>query len=180
MGNFRDGNKNFRGGGSRSFSGNRFGERSGGNGGFRGRDEGKSFDRRRGPVEMHDAICSKCRNECQVPFMPTGSRPVFCSNCFEKEGDSGRGFDSRRESKPFSKPVSVSSSNNFDNSIQFKQINAKLDKIIGILQELELDVGDEEDLADDLKDLDEDEDKPKKDLAKDTENLDEDSEDQED
>lgn len=178
MGKFREENRSFEGGGSRSFSGNRFGGR-GGSGGFRGR------------VEMHDAICSKCRNECQIPFRPTGSRPVFCSKCFEKEGDSGssrrdsrdsgRGFDSRSESRSFNKPVSISSSNNVDNSAQFKQINTKLDKIISILQELELDVGDEEDLTDDLDDLEEDDDKPKKDLAKDTEeDMDEDSEDEED
>jgi CxxC-x17-CxxC domain-containing protein len=42
---------------------------------------GRTMDR-----QMHKAICAKCGNECQVPFKPTGEKPVFCSNCFEKKG----------------------------------------------------------------------------------------------
>jgi len=34
------------------------------------------------PREMHDAICARCGNETQVPFRPTGARPVYCSDCF--------------------------------------------------------------------------------------------------
>lgn len=51
---------------------------------------GRDFNRRgfkdrglRRPVEMHKAICDKCRKECEVPFRPTSGKPVFCSNCFE-------------------------------------------------------------------------------------------------
>ena len=35
-----------------------------------------------GPREMHDATCARCGNETQVPFRPTGARPVYCSDCF--------------------------------------------------------------------------------------------------
>lgn len=35
---------------------------------------------------LHDAICGDCGAECQVPFRPTGSRPVLCRNCFKKDG----------------------------------------------------------------------------------------------
>jgi len=31
-----------------------------------------------GPREMHDTVCAECKNECQVPFKPDGSRPVYC------------------------------------------------------------------------------------------------------
>ena len=48
---------------------------NGGGGGFAG---GYS----RGPREMHDAVCARCGNETQVPFRPTGARPVYCSDCF--------------------------------------------------------------------------------------------------
>ena len=41
---------------------------------------GGGFDR--GPREMHDATCARCGNETQVPFRPTGARPVYCSDCF--------------------------------------------------------------------------------------------------
>jgi CxxC-x17-CxxC domain-containing protein len=34
------------------------------------------------PREMHDATCARCGNETQVPFLPTGARPVYCSDCF--------------------------------------------------------------------------------------------------
>jgi len=48
----------------------------GGGGGFS--DNGFS----RGPREMHDATCARCGTETQVPFRPTGARPVYCSDCF--------------------------------------------------------------------------------------------------
>ena len=33
------------------------------------------------------ANCAKCKRPCEVPFKPNGSKPVFCSDCFEKEHD---------------------------------------------------------------------------------------------
>ena len=36
----------------------------------------------RAPREMHDATCARCGNQTQVPFRPTGARPVYCSDCF--------------------------------------------------------------------------------------------------
>jgi CxxC-x17-CxxC domain-containing protein len=37
-----------------------------------------------GPREMHDVTCSECGKQTQVPFKPDGSRPVYCSNCYQK------------------------------------------------------------------------------------------------
>lgn len=34
---------------------------------------------------MHSAICDECGKECQVPFKPTGEKPVYCSDCFERQ-----------------------------------------------------------------------------------------------
>jgi CxxC-x17-CxxC domain-containing protein len=51
----------------------------GGGGGFGGR-----------PREMHKAICAECKKECDVPFKPSGDRPVYCKDCFSKRKDSGR------------------------------------------------------------------------------------------
>lgn len=34
------------------------------------------------PREMHSAVCAQCGNETQVPFKPTGVRPVYCGECF--------------------------------------------------------------------------------------------------
>lgn len=37
---------------------------------------------RGGPKQMHDAVCSDCGADCQVPFEPSGDRPVLCRDCF--------------------------------------------------------------------------------------------------
>jgi len=29
-------------------------------------------------------ICADCQKECEVPFKPTGDRPVYCKECFAK------------------------------------------------------------------------------------------------
>ena len=121
MGSFRT---NSRGGFGGRSGGSRFGGGSrdfGGRGGFGGRDSGR-FERR--PLEMHDATCDKCKKQCQVPFRPSGDKPVFCSNCFKNEG-SGSSFGSRDRGRPSSSGMS---------SEQFKQINTKLDKIINALE----------------------------------------------
>jgi len=44
---------------------------------------------------MHKAVCNKCGKDCEVPFKPTGERPVFCSECFEKSGEKRGGRNSR-------------------------------------------------------------------------------------
>lgn len=62
--------------------------RSGGGGGFGKRD----FSRQRSDRPMFKAVCSKCGNDCELPFKPSGERPVFCSKCFDTNGD----FNSRR------------------------------------------------------------------------------------
>ena len=36
------------------------------------------------PREMHKTTCSDCGRECEVPFKPTGDRPVYCRECFVK------------------------------------------------------------------------------------------------
>jgi CxxC-x17-CxxC domain-containing protein len=34
--------------------------------------------------KMYDAICSNCGVKTQVPFRPSGDRPVYCKDCFKK------------------------------------------------------------------------------------------------
>ena len=55
---------------------------NGGGGGTYGSSGGYEGGFSRGPREMHDATCARCGNETQVPFRPTGARPVYCSDCF--------------------------------------------------------------------------------------------------
>lgn len=56
-------------------------------GGFGGR--GDSSDR-----QMFQAVCDRCGKDCQVPFRPTSGKPIYCSDCFEKN----RNSDSRSSS----------------------------------------------------------------------------------
>ena len=124
--NFREGGF---GGRDRRSGGFSRGGSGGSRGGFGG---GRSFNGHRssGPREMHDATCSKCGKECQVPFRPTGEKPVLCSECF-----GGRDLRNGNNSRPF-QPRSQPAGD----SKQMEQINAKLDKIIAILSDLELEV----------------------------------------
>jgi len=73
-------------GGDRGGHGFGGGGRSGGFGGGRG---GNSYGRRDdGSRPKFPAVCDKCGQSCEVPFRPTGDRPVYCSNCFKTQGGS--------------------------------------------------------------------------------------------
>ncbi|MEK6899039.1 MAG: CxxC-x17-CxxC domain-containing protein [Nanoarchaeota archaeon] len=154
MGDFRSGNS--RGGGFGRGGGFNRGGRSGGF--SRGGDRG-GFGRDSRPMEMHTAICSNCKKECQVPFKPTGSKPVFCSDCFRQEGGNNRseGRSAPRRSEGFSAPANAVSNE------QIKQINAKLDKILLVLKDLE--IADDSEESDDAGDLDDTEDEDSDDVA---------------
>lgn len=49
-----------------------------------GGQAGGGYDR--GSREMFSATCASCGREAQVPFRPTGSKPVYCSDCFKSQG----------------------------------------------------------------------------------------------
>ena len=129
MGNFnkgKSGGKRF-GGGGRSFGGDR-----GGSKGFGG---GRGGDR----PTMHKAVCSDCGNSCEVPFRPTGDKPIFCSDCFKNKrgGSQDRGISRDRYSKPrFDNKRSFQSGGGKDTpnyNKQFEMLNNKLDKILKML-----------------------------------------------
>jgi CxxC-x17-CxxC domain-containing protein len=35
------------------------------------------------PRQLYDAVCSGCGVQTQVPFQPTGAKPVYCRECFQ-------------------------------------------------------------------------------------------------
>ena len=39
----------------------------------------------RTPRQLHVATCSGCAKSAEVPFVPRGDRPVFCSDCYNEE-----------------------------------------------------------------------------------------------
>ena len=76
----------------------------------RDKDRGRRSFNDRGRSQMHPAVCDDCGVRCEVPFKPTGEKPIYCSNCFEDHGGGSRRperpnrggdrFEKRRESKP--------------------------------------------------------------------------------
>lgn len=62
-------------------------------GGFESEDEGSGYVRYghfasfggRTPRQMHPTVCADCGQATEVPFVPRGDRPVFCSNCYSKQ-----------------------------------------------------------------------------------------------
>lgn len=150
MGNFRN-NRGTSGFGSEGRSrGSKFGGGSrggfgGGRGGFRGgRDRDSGFSDR--PREMHDATCDKCKKQCQVPFRPSGGKPIYCSDCFRSNEGDFRNNDSRPSFAPRGQDRTPSAVAGGISQEQFKQLNTKLDKILSVLEQLEIEVveGDED------------------------------------
>ncbi len=100
---------------------------------------------------MHEATCSDCGKTCQVPFRPTGDKPVFCRDCFAKQGggrELGRQAGergARRDFGPAQVPMrapSATSSTSFGsvggNEIkrELESVNAKLERLITAVQAL--------------------------------------------
>lgn len=85
-----------------------------------GRSSGRSFGRPSfdrpsfGDRPKFQAVCAKCGQKCEVPFRPTGDKPIYCNDCFDKGG------------APQIKHTGYSSD-------QLTSISAKLDKILAIL-----------------------------------------------
>ncbi|MCA9355907.1 hypothetical protein H6790_00585 [Candidatus Nomurabacteria bacterium] len=120
---------------------NSFGKDRGGRngGGFRG---GKPKSQ-----NMYKAVCSDCGKTCEVPFKPTGEKPVFCSECFggkkeggqrnQQRGFSKSGFDNKRDRRG-----GGSSQRSNDGQKDFSEmkksmsdLNTKLDQLITMMSE---------------------------------------------
>ena len=112
-----------------------------------GRSDKRDSGRRSFEKQMHEVTCDKCGKRCEVPFKPTEGKPVYCSDCFEKTGNSSRYGDrdskrfdrggynrsGGRDSERFSKRDS--GSNKPEQFIkEFEQLNRKLDTILKALE----------------------------------------------
>jgi len=105
---------------------------------------GRGFDSGN-KAQMYDATCSSCGKDCKVPFRPTGSRPIFCSICFDRQGDEGaprsseKSFDRPRfgdkRKRDFDKEVVTLDHKNAEHlKAEFARLHAKLDMIIQTLE----------------------------------------------
>ena len=66
-------------------------QRDGGGGSYSSYGSSSSYGGgERSQREMFSATCSNCGQEAQVPFQPSGDKPVYCSNCFEQRRGGSR------------------------------------------------------------------------------------------
>ena len=96
---------------------------------------GRNFERRDDrPQTMFTTICSDCGKECEVPFKPNGSKPVFCRDCFQgkrrsegprPEFNRRPNFDDRGPQQGPPLPPA--------HREDFAALNAKLDRILNLL-----------------------------------------------
>jgi CxxC-x17-CxxC domain-containing protein len=61
-----------------------------------GSSYGQSSGYSRGERELHSATCASCGREAQVPFVPRGDKPVYCSDCFRQQRQSSYSRSSSR------------------------------------------------------------------------------------
>lgn len=94
--------------------------------------------------KMYKANCSECGMNCEVPFRPSGEKPVYCSSCFgfrkSEEERGGKSFGDRsprRESNDrFSR--SDSRSAKIDDGVrkQLEMLNDKIDSLIKLVRRI--------------------------------------------
>ena len=85
------------------------------------RDSNRGYGRDKPEVQMTKVICTSCQSECEVPFKPTSSKPVYCRACFAQQG---KGIPGGRSN----------SNTNSISSRDFDIINEKLNKIMKALK----------------------------------------------
>lgn len=129
-GNF-SGGSGFGGRGGFSNGGSRGGFGGGPRGGGRGFGGGGGGGRfQREERQMFEAVCNTCGNDCQVPFRPTGERPVLCNNCFKSDrvgvyvnNDRPAGKNGRAPAPPSMAAIEE----------ELQKLNAKMDAIMEAL-----------------------------------------------
>jgi CxxC-x17-CxxC domain-containing protein len=93
---------------------------------FSRRDSGKPASRG-SSLEFHEVTCDKCGKKCDVPFKPSGNKPVYCRECFNSNNSS------ESSSRPSGRYESSSQSSS-SSSGELDKINRKLDKIMRALK----------------------------------------------
>jgi CxxC-x17-CxxC domain-containing protein len=100
--------------------------------------------------QMHEATCGDCGEHCKVPFKPNRDTDVYCSSCYGKRNSQDK-RDSYGGSDSFSKNSGYEKRDNFSKpkhnprpntgvgnpekaQKRFKQINQKLNKVLGLLK----------------------------------------------
>jgi len=88
----------------------------------------------RGPRTMFKAVCAVCGEPCEVPFRPSGSRPIYCDKHFEgKDEASSRRPASRGFDRPHGEDRQESSRATAQLMGELKSLNIKVDRILSAL-----------------------------------------------
>ncbi len=114
----------------------------GGRGGFGGGRP--SFGGPREDKQMFTATCGECGKQCEVPFRPTGERPVYCRECFAGKRDERPSFGDRdsgprdfpkRDFSPAPAPHAGGSDKRIEElKRQMDGMNIKLDMLIQLVK----------------------------------------------
>jgi CxxC-x17-CxxC domain-containing protein len=94
---------------------------------------GKSFNN--DDRQMFSATCSECGKSCQVPFMPSSGKPVFCDECFSKarNNDAPMRNNSSSNYNDRAPRAAAPSVNTEALTRQMEAISTKLDTLIGLM-----------------------------------------------
>ena len=128
-------------------------KRSGGFGGRQSRgnfggNRGGDFGKRRSegnfrsggnpsPIKFK-TVCAECGEPCEVPFKPSGDRPVYCSNCFKNR-------ENVRPDRAKSYPSNPSNQSNSNVGDQLRKLSEKVDQILEILLSITIEDDEDED-----------------------------------
>lgn len=114
----------------------KFHKKTGSGKNFGHRDYGRpSFG---GDREMFETVCSACGKTTMVPFRPNGKKPVFCNDCFKKQGG---GADEPRRST-FVKRADYGRRPDFEKKstaqydAQIEMLNRKIDRLTDMVKTL--------------------------------------------
>lgn len=126
-------------------------QKGGRGGGFRGGSDGRSFQKKgwgndkggsRDTQTMHKAVCDECHKSCEVPFRPSGDKPIFCNDCFSSKRDGGNDRGGRKDfgaprreynDRPQTSTSFKSSGSSDETKQQLALISSKLDTLISTL-----------------------------------------------
>ena len=104
-----------------------------------------------GPRQMFPAVCGSCGQNCEVPFKPSGDRPVLCNNCFKgKDGDKKfppKNFGGSNRGGGFSGGSNAPVSTGGISKAQFDALAAKVDRILSILTTAEIEATPKKEIA---------------------------------
>lgn len=115
---------------------NKFGKREfnrpsfGNNQGGYQKPGGRDYDR----PQMYSATCSQCGKACEVPFRPSGQKPVFCQACFNGNKPSASAYNNVPQRDSFAtlapKPQVIEDKRIDDIKVQLNAMQATLDRIL--------------------------------------------------